>query len=508
MTMRSGREINSNRASGGTPGLGPQTSRVGKASPKPRGGAGAGARKGKKKKGKGAGDTPAVQLEAPLSVLVREIDTVTDTNIEEYVKRGPEARQAEVQDSKDLKVKRPMNAFMLYRKAFQNRTKEWKKHDNHQVISQICGASWGIEAEELKQQFDEWAKIERENHKRAFPDYKFAPAKAKNKKPSSSSARRAETDDDDGSDLGGYEWEDNSGPPSRNASRAGRRVVYDPGAEYSSRMQSYPTYPTYPHQHPSPVMHTQRIPALQSSFQYSNPGKPRPADYGAGLGHNQYYQQSSDYMTRGPPPAYPQHMAYGGGGGMQGMTSYVENVYMNKANSPANSFHGSPIDHYGDMMGSAYPPPPPSQQQTQVAMPHPRVLSDPHPIDPSLMGHQGAGHHPSQYDTLGILSSMDHNDTMPHYTGHASMGGVPPHSQFDTGSMFATSTSATVASGGQDASTTATASVVDESTWHDDEPLPKFEGGEWEKFAVVGGEGEFRFEDMNEILDTTNSPGG
>lgn len=436
-------------------------------------------------------------MEAPLSVLVKDITTVRDTNIDEYVNRGPEARQTEVSDSKDLKVKRPMNAFMLYRKAFQNRTKEWKKHDNHQVISQICGASWGIEPDELKGQFDEWAKIERENHKRAFPDYKFAPAKAKNKKVSSSSTRRAESDGDDGSDLGDYEWEDNSGPPSRNASRAGRRV-YDPEADYRpTRMASYQSYS---HQHSSPVMHTQRYPAHQSSFQYSNPGKPRPAEYGASLAHNQYYQQTSDYMAR----PYPHPMTYNPGG-MPGM-SYVENVYMNKANSPANSFHSSPVDHYNDMMGSAYPPPPP--QQPQVAMPHPRVLADPHPIDPSLMGHQGTGH-PSQYDALGILSSMgDHGDTMPQYSHHAPLS-HGTQSQFETGGMFQTSSSGTggvAAASTQQEPSTATASVVDESTWHDDEPLPKFEGGEWEKFAVS--EGEFRFEDMNEILDTTNSPGG
>ncbi|KAI1776488.1 hypothetical protein F4818DRAFT_350988 [Hypoxylon cercidicola] len=483
MTMRSGREINNNRASSGTP-LGPNMARIEKSSPKPR--SGAGARKAKKRKGK-SDKPPAVVLDAPLSVLVKDITSVQDTDIAEYVNRSPDTRQNEVRDSKDLKVKRPMNAFMLYRKAFQNRTKEWKKHDNHQVISQICGVGWNMEERELKDQFDEWARIERENHKRAFPDYKFAPAKAKSKKSTSSGSRRAEHDDDDGSDLGNYNWEDDeSGPPTRNASRnAGR--LYDPEADYRPPgMRSYTQY-----QHQSPVMHSQRLPypPHQSSFQYSNPGKPRPAEYGASLGQNQYYQQTSDYMTR---PHYPHHMPYGPGG-MPGVPSYVENVYMNKANSPANSFHSSPVDHYGDMMGSAYPPPPP--QQPQVAMPHTRI-HDPHPIDPSLMGHQG---HPSQFDALGILGIGDQTDTMPQYLDH-STGDVPighgGQTHFEP-SMFQQSTSAA----GHETSPTSA-----ESTWHDDHPLPKFEGGEWEKFAV--GEGEFRYEDLNEILDTTNSPAG
>lgn len=485
MTMRSGREINNNRASGGTPGLGPQSSRIEKSSPKPRNGAGA--KKGKKRKGKGSSDEPGQTLEAPLSRLVEHITNVQDTDIELYVKRSPEVRRQEVAESKDCKVKRPMNAFMLYRKAYQNRTKEWKKHDNHQIISQLCGYSWGIEDPELKARFDEWAKIERDNHKAAFPDYKFAPAKAKNKKPPNSTARRANTDDDD-SDLDGYDWEGTSGPPSRSASRGARRP-YDPEAEYRPPGRQYA--PPYV-QHPSPMMqhhpHPRQggYPPHQSSFQYSNPGKPQPDAYGTRLGPNQYYQQTSEFMAR---PAYGHHpMAYSG-------MPFVENVYMNKANSPATSYHSSPIDHYGDMMGSAYPPPP----QPQVAMPHAH-----HPIDPSLMSHQG----PSQYDALGILPGLpDHGDTMPGYGSaldHGDIGGHDAHGQqhYDP-SLFQQQPSTTA--GGQE--TANTASVLPDTTWHDDTVLPKFEDSGWEKLAMSG-EGDFRYEDMDAILETQDSPGG
>ncbi|KAI0829968.1 hypothetical protein F5Y06DRAFT_209753 [Hypoxylon sp. FL0890] len=490
MTTRSGREIS--RPHGGTPALMPQPSRSKKASPKPSL-TGAGVKKQKKRRGKGS---EAVVLEAPLSELVKNITAVQDTNIEEYVNRATDVRKLEVKTAKEQKIKRPMNAFMLYRKAYQNRTKEWKKHDNHQVISQVCGTSWNMEPQELRDQYDNWAKIERENHRIAFPEYKFAPSKSKNKKTGGSGSRTRVDSDDDGSDLEGYEWEV-SAPPSRNASRAGR-PIYDPDAEYhpAGMRSSYPAYPS--HQSP-PMAHHARLPyppAHQSSFGYSNPGKPRPAEYGAGLGQNQYYQQTT---------SYPHHMY---GGALPGhVPSYVENVYMNKANSPAGSFHTtSPVDHAYDMMGSAYPPPQPHPQhqlqhhQPQVAMPH----REHHPIDPSLMGQQGGVH---QYDTLGILSLGDHHDGIQHYTldqtplgGHSNAatvgvddGMANHHSQQQFDQAF----HQTPHDGGV------------ETTWNDEpsiqslhEVSAKLEGGEWE--TTLEGP-DF---DIDHILGTTDSPGG
>ncbi|KAI0151921.1 hypothetical protein F4776DRAFT_2192 [Hypoxylon sp. NC0597] len=485
MTTRSGLEISRQR--GGTPALVPQQSRGKKASPKPSL-TGAGVKKSKKRRGK---NSEAVVLEAPLSELVKDITTVQDTNIEEYVNRSIEVREHERITAKDQKIKRPMNAFMLYRKAYQNRTKEWKKHDNHQVISQVCGTSWNMESQELRDKYDNWAKIERENHKLAFPDYKFTPSKSKNKNNGSVNRSRVDSDDD-GSDLEGYEWEV-SAPPSRNASRAGG-PIYDPDAEYHPPGMR-PSYQPYPHQSP-PMAHHGRLPyppAHQSSFQYSNPGKPRPAEYGASLGQHQYYQQSTSY-----PHMY--------GGAMPGhMPSYVENVYMNKANSPAGSFHGSsPVDHGYDMMGSAYPPPPPHPQhphhQPQVAMPHPRVV-DHHPIDPSLMGQQSG----IQYDSF--LALGDHNDGMQHYTlDQTSLGGHP-----NVAVVSADDGLANHHTQQQQFEQTFHHPPNDsvETSWHDDPPIPslhdvspKLDGGEWE--TTLEGH-DF---DIDGLLGTTDSPGG
>jgi hypothetical protein len=70
---------------------------------------------------------------------------------------------------------------MLYRKAYQNLAKRLCTQNNHQLVSQVCGNSWPLEPESLRAQFNEWARIERANHQKAHPEYKFTPAKPKPK---------------------------------------------------------------------------------------------------------------------------------------------------------------------------------------------------------------------------------------------------------------------------------------------------------------------------------------
>lgn len=506
---RSGRSLA--RAHGDASVLGPQASRIEKSSPKPSR-SGAGARKNKKRRGKGLGDEPAVVLEAPLSVLVKDITTVKDTNIEEYVNRSPAERQAEVQNSKEGKVKRPMNAFMLYRKAYQNRTKEWKKYDNHQIISQLCGTSWNMEGQELRDQYDTWAKIERANHKLAFPDYKFAPAKAKNKKVPPAGRGAGPNSEEDGSDLEGYDW-DISVPPSRNGNRTARPLYDHPDAEYRppgmrSAYAQYPPQPPPPppshhRHHQSPMMHNPRLgypPPNQSSYHYPNPGKPRPAEYGTSLGQNQYYQQTNDYRSYPPAHMYGAPM-------QQSQQQYVDNMYVGRTNSPGGSYHSSPVDHYGDLIGSPYPTPQP--QQPQVAMPHSRVLEhhsnhhpQPHPIDPSLMGPPPGA---NQFDTLGILQGLDQNDgglgsysldQMPSLNGHGSgAGDSNSHAQSQSQQQFEQAFQQVSSEGG---------GVDVEPSWHDDPVMTKLDS-DWETIAAGG---EFNLDDIDGILGTTDSPGG
>ncbi|KAM0796277.1 high mobility group box domain-containing protein, partial [Usnea florida] len=72
-------------------------------------------------------------------------------------------------------IKRPSNSFILYRSAYADRARAWEKSPNHQKISSLAGESWAMEPPEIRKQYDAWAKVERENHAKAFPDYKFQP---------------------------------------------------------------------------------------------------------------------------------------------------------------------------------------------------------------------------------------------------------------------------------------------------------------------------------------------
>lgn len=121
-----------------------------------------------------------VVLQAPLSVLTKDSDTPL-RDMEAWANRSVEERRSEV--TKANKIARPMNRFMLYRSAYAERTKKWCDQNNHQIVSKVTGQSWKkLEPKEIKDYYDRLATIERENHQRAFPEYKFSPAKAIPKK--------------------------------------------------------------------------------------------------------------------------------------------------------------------------------------------------------------------------------------------------------------------------------------------------------------------------------------
>lgn len=144
----------------------------------------------KKKKG-GSGIS---RISAPLSELTKD-SKIPVKDIEAWVNRSMEDR---IQESNKRKghIARPMNSFMLYRSAYAERTKDWCKQNNHQVVSSVAGESWPMESDELRDQFNEWARVERDNHARTFPDYKFSPSKSKLAK------RRDWEEDEDNASLG------------------------------------------------------------------------------------------------------------------------------------------------------------------------------------------------------------------------------------------------------------------------------------------------------------------
>ncbi|KUI57169.1 HMG-box protein STE11 [Cytospora mali] len=279
----------------------------------------------KKKAARGAKRVPKV--DKPLSELTKDWHEPM-INIEEYVNRSAEERAREIQTGKNPgKVKRPMNAFMLYRKAYQNRTREWCTHNNHQVVSQVCGDSWPLEPEHIRNQFTEWARVERENHAKAHPDYKFAPQKPKNQK------RKADSDEEAEPEEPFDDWYGTQGRPIKRSRSTRHTPVPDHEALYSQHMPQY--YPEYSQQ--QGMMMPGRGQVNMSNFHYSNPNKPMPAPYNTmSLQPQSHYFQSQAMPTR-----------------HQQLSQFpVEDVSFHKTASPGNPYHSpqqSLMDSYGSV---------------------------------------------------------------------------------------------------------------------------------------------------------------
>ncbi|KAL0936641.1 HMG box protein [Colletotrichum truncatum] len=323
LTTRSG--LNIHKGSSTIKPLAARASRVEKSTPR-------------KKKERAKSSKKVEGVQKPLSELAREQPQILVADIEAYVQRSAETRMKEVEESKTPgRIKRPMNAFMLYRKAYQNLAKSLCTQNNHQVVSQVCGSGWPLEPEHIRDQFNEWAKIERANHQKAHPGYKFTPSKPRPK------MRDGEGDSDEG-DLDDLDWGN-----SRANSRS--RQIKKPGLGRHDAPSSI--FHNYPPLSGSPMglgVHT------QSMYHYSNPGKPLPAPYSqTGIGGSHYYQQSVHQR--------------------QDATGFVEDVLIRKTPSPAMGYAAPPLDSRFDSLGQYGP------------MSHHDGLEP--MIDPGLMGHGG-----------------------------------------------------------------------------------------------------------------------
>lgn len=178
----------------------------------------------KKKSKAGQGDKQKMpKLTAPLSVLTKDMPNIPIRNMEEWVNRSAEMRRTEV-EKRNGYVTRPMNSFMLYRSAYAERTKQWCRQNNHQVVSSVSGESWPLEPAEIRDLYNEYAKIERINHQNAHPTYKFSPSKTA----APPRKRKGEySDDDEPSDLEDAEWAPGHGRSRlRHSRRSDRSLGY------------------------------------------------------------------------------------------------------------------------------------------------------------------------------------------------------------------------------------------------------------------------------------------
>lgn len=318
----------------------------------------------RQKKNKAKAEKKADKLTEPLSVLTKDYEHVPVVDIDAYVNRSAEVRLREIEEGKQPgKVKRPMNSFMLYRKAYQNRTKNFCLENNHQVVSQVCGDSWPLEPDAVREQFNEWARIERTNHQNAHPGYKFSPSKPGQSKKDLKRKISETPEDSEESDL--EDWDYKSGRHIKRARKFGQREqkvdpddAYRPSSEpygYSSRNSSMEPNAYNP-----------------SSYQATNPGKPLPAQYATHLQPDHYYQQM---VRQGPLPG-------------------TEDVKYNITSTPGPQY----MDHVPQ---SYITMPQYSQQQTMYAPQH--------IIDPALFAPDGS-YRAYQFPTPG--STYNDSGTM------------------------------------------------------------------------------------------------
>ncbi|KAJ8116263.1 hypothetical protein OPT61_g2291 [Boeremia exigua] len=178
------------------------------------------ARKAKVAKGEKV-KTP--KLTAPLSVLTETLRHIPVKDMEAWVNRSADVRCKEA-EKRNGYVTRPMNSFMLYRSAYAERAKAWCLQNNHQIVSSVAGESWPLEPPEVRDRFNEYAKIERINHQNAHPTYKFSPSKAA----APPRKRKDEWSDEEPSDLEDAEWAPDNGRRSRQTKRFQRSISYPP----------------------------------------------------------------------------------------------------------------------------------------------------------------------------------------------------------------------------------------------------------------------------------------
>ncbi|KAK2611351.1 hypothetical protein N8I77_004697 [Diaporthe amygdali] len=289
----------------------------------------------KKARAKAARKTP--KITEPLSESTKHL-SVPMIDIEAYVNRSEAERKAEVENSKTPgKIKRPMNAFMLYRKAYQGRTKEHCTQNNHQLVSQVCGDSWPLEPEHIRNKFTEWARIERENHAKTWPEYKFAPKKPKDLK------RKAEEEEGD-EELPLEDYDHETGRLIKRP--RSNRTTPVPEADHVYAHQ-VPYYTQYSPQQSGMIV-PGRAQIQMSSYEYTNPNKPMPAPY-----NHMSFQQQSHYLSSQAMPTRNQQLRSFG----------VEDVAFHKTASPGNPYH-SPQQTLMDQYTTA---PPPQQHMEQTA---------------------------------------------------------------------------------------------------------------------------------------------
>lgn len=206
-------------------------------------------------------------------------------DIDAYINRPVEKRLEEVK-KRDGKIPRPMNAFMLYRKAYTEIAKRWADLNNHQMVSSITGESWRSEPAEIRARFKTYGELEQKNHAKAHPGYKFCPAKTDASQRKRKGATK-EQDDDDSGGLDDLDFDWQPGRSDKNKRRNGRakRVKTTHNSQRPASLDFQVEFEGHAPPEPSPIQ--------QSNFEYTDPGTLPPHQFDS-LQNGEYYQTIVD----------------------------------------------------------------------------------------------------------------------------------------------------------------------------------------------------------------------
>ncbi|KAL7276632.1 hypothetical protein RUND412_000368 [Rhizina undulata] len=345
------------------------------------------------------------KLTKPLSELTKDYHHLPIKHMEAWVHRSAEVRKQEV-EKRGGYVTRPMNSFMLYRSAFAERTKLWCLQNNHQVVSSVSGESWPLEPAEIRDKYNELAKIERSNHQAAHPGYKFSPSKAQSVKKRRSpkgeeDTEASELDDlEDGDEYGGPK---NGSKGKKNTGGNNHKSANISGAGIGRYMGLSYDYA--------------ESGAQRSSFTHNNPGKKPPVCMGSTDMNGQYYQ-TTVRASSATPIANSMHNAV------------IEDVTIRKTQAPVGSaslqqaqapgaYHDSHMDGYGLRQ---------QQQESQAR----ELEPDNAKVDPALLAEDsgnGSSYHDSQFQ-----NSNPHNILPSHFVdeGHYEPGNFEIDPLFST----------------------------------------------------------------------------
>ncbi|KAL2808214.1 hypothetical protein BJX63DRAFT_436333 [Aspergillus granulosus] len=136
---------------------------------------------------------PQTILPGPLSELTKHTTNVPLRDMVKHVHRSIAQRHLEVAE-KGGNVTRPMSSFKLYRSANRtanrrtanrrtaNRRTANRRTANRRTADRRTADSWARESPEIRAKYIRLAIIEKQNHERAHPGYKFTPEKDKKKR--------------------------------------------------------------------------------------------------------------------------------------------------------------------------------------------------------------------------------------------------------------------------------------------------------------------------------------